>query len=269
VSLFNIGEEELLTFFMVLVRFSVLFSVLPFIGDRFIPTPAKILLALMASVVLFPVLIASKQISMGEANIWGRSVSGIVGTVAMEALFGLLLGYTARLLFQSISFGANLVGNFMGFASATLYDPHQESQTEVIAQIQASLAMLLFLVLDGHHLMLRASLDSYRIVGLGKVDFSASAMERLIHMTGQVFAFALQIAAPIAVSLFSVNVIFGVISKAMPQMNVLVLSMAMTALIGLIVLFLSMPGFQNMVENILSRIQDWMTAMMLAVGKGK
>ncbi len=268
-SLFNFGESELLTFFMVLTRFSVLLSVLPLVGDRHIPAPIKVLFALMISIVLFPILVTSKQINVHDAQIWGNSVAGIVGTVSLEVMLALLLGYTARLLFQGISFGANLVGNFMGFASATLYDPHQETQTEVIAQIQDSIAMLLFLALDGHHLMLRASLDSYRIVGIGKADFSITVMDRLIQMTSQVLGFGLQIAAPVAVSLFSVNVVFGLISKAMPQLNVLVLSMAVTALVGLTVLFLSLPGFQSMVESIFSKTYDWLTAVLWAVAKGR
>lgn len=261
-SLFNFSEEEFLTFFMVLVRFSVVLSVLPFIGDRLIPTPVKILLALVISIVLFPALVASKQVTISDANSWGKTAGGIIGTVSSEVIFGLLLGYTARLLFESITFGGNLVGNFMGFGSASTYDPHQETQTELIAQFQASLAMLLFLVLDGHHLMLRASLDSYKIIGIGGLKISATVVERLVYMTGEVFNFGLQIAAPIAIVLFSVNVTFGIISRAVPQMNVLVMSLVATALIGFIVMYFSMPMFQTQVEGIFSRMNDWLGAIM-------
>ena len=62
-------------------------------------------------------------------------------------MVGLVLGYTARLLFDAISLGSNLAGNFMGFAAASTYDPHQESQTQVVAEIQLAIATLMFLAM--------------------------------------------------------------------------------------------------------------------------
>ncbi len=261
-TLFNFSDVEMLSFFMVLVRWSVLFSVLPFLGDRFIPAPVKILLPFSISIALFPALILNKQIDLRETRIWGATVSGIISTLAVEVFFSLLLGYTAKLIFQAILFGTHLVGNFMGFASATFYDPHQESQTEIVSQLQVTIAMLIFFALDGHHLMLRASLDSYRIVGIGKACWSLNVMQRLISMSSDVFSISLQIAAPISVASFSVNSVFGIISKAMPQMNILSLSLSITALVGLFVLFLSLSEFHDFVQILFSRMGDWMLEIM-------
>ncbi len=264
-SLFNFNHEEILSFFAVLVRFSVLITVLPFVGDKFIPSIAKILFALAISVVLYPALVTRSFIRPGEALVWGMSVSGIVGTIVLEALFGLVLGYTARLTFDSINFGSNLAGNFMGFATASSYDPHQESQTQVIAELQMALAMLIFLVLDGHHIMLRATLNSYQIVGLGKAGFTELFNQKLIQLTGQVIRFGIQIAAPMAVSLFSVNIIFGILAKSMPQLNVLVLSFAMSSIVGFMVMLIGVPEFQSVTRNILERMDDWLLVMMQAM----
>jgi len=268
-NLFNFGAfgmAEILTFFAVLVRYSILMSVLPFVGDRTVPGPVKILLALAVSLALFPALVYSGKVKPIEAVIWGKTASGIISTIGLEALVGLSLGFTAKLVFDGVAFGANLMGNFMGFASASVYDPHQESQTEVIAQIQTTLAMLLFLALDGHHMMLRASLDSYSIVGIGKAAFSAALAQRVLSFTGEVFHFGLQLAAPVAVSMFVVNVVFGVISKSMPQINILVLSFSVTALVGLIVMFISNAQFSEGAAEILLRVSNWIDGVLLALG---
>jgi flagellar biosynthetic protein FliR len=265
VSLFNFNVSEILTFFAVMVRYSVLFSVLPFIGDRMIPGPVKILLSMAASLVLFPALVASGKVNPAEAKIWAATSSGILITVGLEVVFALALGFTCRLIFDSISIGANFVGSFMGFAAASQFDPHQESQTEVIAQFQTTIAMLVFLALDGHHMMIRAALDSYRIVGLGRASLNMMFNQRLVHMTGQVLAFGLQIAGPVAVSIFSVNIIFAVLSKAMPQLNVMVLSLGVTTLLGFSVIFLNIPGFQGEVIGIFGRMNDWMEGVMVAM----
>ncbi|MGZ6370627.1 MAG: flagellar biosynthetic protein FliR [Bdellovibrionota bacterium] len=268
-SLFNFDLEEMLTFFAVLVRYSVLMSVLPFVGDRFVPVPVKVLLSLVISIALFPALIKTGQIHPGDAIIWGRTTSGIAGTIALEVLTALALGFTARFAFDGIHFGANLVGNFMGFAAASTYDPHQESQTQVVAEIQMAIAMLIFLAMDGHHLMLRASLDSYRIVGLGKAGFNAAFSQRLVDLSSQVIRFGIQIAAPVALSIFAVNIAFGIMSKAMPQINVFVLSFAITSLVGLFVLFLGLPEFQGAAAGILGRVGEYMESVSLAMASGR
>jgi len=264
-SLFNFSQEELLTFFVVLVRFGTLVAVLPFIGDKFVPLPAKVLFALVVTVALFPTLVKTGQVRPGDALVWGATAAGVVGTVGLEALFGLALGFTAKILFDAIHFGGNLAGHFMGFAMASFYDPHHEAQTEVVAEIQMALAMLVFLALDGHHLLLRSALESYAIVGIGKAGLGAAFGQKLVEFSSQIFSFGLQIAAPVAVALFAVNVGFGIIARALPQINVLVLSFSVSALVGLIVMFLSVPEFQLVAGNLLSRVDDWMNTMIYAM----
>lgn len=267
-SLFNFNIEELYTFFAVLMRYSVLFSVLPFVGDRVVPAPVKVLLAFSVSIALFPALVATGSIHPGDAVVWARTPVGIINTIALEILFGLAIGFTARLAFDGISFGANLVGTAMGFAAAASYDPHQETQTQVIAQIQTAIAMLIFLTLDGHHLMLKASLESYHVVGIGKAAFSSTFNQKLTHLTAEVIRLGIQIAAPVAISLFSVNIVFGIMSKAMPQLNIFMLSFSVTAIIGFFVMLISMPEFQGAVAEITAKVGEWIEAVTLSMAGG-
>ena len=268
-SLFNFNTDEMLTFFAVLVRYSVLIAVLPFFGDRLVPGPVKILFAFVLSVSLFPNLVTSGQIHPRDSRVWASSASGIILTIGLEVLIALTLGFVARLIFDGISFGANLVGNFMGFASASQFDPHQETHTEVIAQLQTTLAMLLFLSLDGHHLMLKTALESYRIVGLGRAGFNEAFSHKLIQMTAEVFRFGLQLAAPVAVCIFAVNIILGMMAKAMPQLNIFVLSFAISASIGFFVLLISMPEFEGAIAGILEKLREWLDTIMLTMAVGK
>jgi flagellar biosynthetic protein FliR len=272
-SLFNFNEAELLTFFAVLVRYSVLFSVLPFIGDHYVPTPVKILLSLAVSVALFPGLLASGLVHPSDAAVWGASVQGIMGTIATEVIFALALGYTARLAFEAIHFGGNLVGNFMGFGIASTYDPNQQSQTQVVAEIQAAIGFLLFLAVDGHHLMIRAALESYRIIGVGGISLDSmingAVVNRLAGFTGDVIRLGIEISAPIAIVLFALNVVFGILAKAMPQLNILILSVTISAFVGLIMMFLTMPEFEGAASAIYARMGDSMGTIGTAIAHGK
>lgn len=267
-TLFNLSEPEILTFFAVLVRYSTMIAVLPFVGDRFIPGPAKVLFALIVTIALYPALVARSQVNPAEATVWAATSFGIVGTITLEALFGVAMGYVAKLLFDGINLGANLAGQFMGFAMASAYDPHTESQTQVMAEIQLALAMLVFLAVDGHHLMLHAALSSYSIVGLGKAGVTAMTSERVIEMSAMTLRFGIQIAAPVAVALFGVNIAFGVIAKSMPQVNILVLSFAVTALIGLVVMLLSMQDYLGAAAAVTGRVGEWMVSLAQSMSLG-
>ena len=74
----------MLSFFAVLVRFSVLLAILPFVGDKVVPTPVKVLLSLAMTIALFPMLVARGHVNLGEAAVWGATAGGIVGTIALE-----------------------------------------------------------------------------------------------------------------------------------------------------------------------------------------
>ena len=267
-SPFNFDQNELLSFFAVLVRYSVMFSVLPFLGDRIVPMPVKVLFSVAVTTVLFPALVRTGLVVPAQAEVWGASAMGIARVVGLEALFGVLLGYTARLVFDAISFGSNLVGTFMGFSAATMFDPHHETQSQVVAEFYLALAMLIFLALDGHHLMLRASLESYRWVAVGQIDLGGNFGARILELTGMVIRHGLQLAAPIGIAMFAVHTVFGVVSRAMPQVNVLILSFSVTAVVGLIVMLITISDFNGAMAEVLSKIGDWMIAMARAVGNG-
>jgi len=255
-------QELLLSFFAVLVRFSVLLSVLPIFSSKSIPAQVKILLSLTIAFVMFPMLVSTGKIDPAEALVWGSSLGGIIKVIGLEALFGLALGFVAKLSFDTVEIAGDLAGTFMGFANASQFDPHQESQTQVIAKFQMALATLLFLTINGHHIMLEAALGSYGVVGMGKVHFGGRFEEILLAMSAESIRLGLQMAAPMALALTSVNIVYAVMAKAMPQLNILILSFSVSALIGLFVLGLSEPEFFRVASGVFLDVGDRMLAVM-------
>lgn len=265
---FQLSQEEILTFFAVLVRFSVCMAVMPVLGDRFVPVPVKVLLSLAITMSLFPALVGGGLTPVSAAQVWGASLSGLVTMIGLEAVIGLVMGFVARFAFDTIQFGSNLVGNMMGLSAASHYDPHQESNSQVVAEVQMAIAMLLFLTLNGHHLILRASLSSYEVAGLGAVHLGESFAQGWIQLSGQVVKFGIQLAGPIAVSMFVVNVCFGLIAKSMPQMNILVLSFAVTITLGFFILWMNVPQFGAAAESLFERTGDQMQQVLKTMAEG-
>ncbi len=260
--------NEIFSFFTVLVRVSVLFVVLPFFGEQTIPIKIKVLLSLAIAMMLYPTLVTSHLLLPNTIGAYAQSAGGIVQVITLEILFALALGFSAKLVFMAIQVGGDVIGNFMGFAAASQFDPNQQSQTQVVTQLLYTLMLLVFLAIDGHHLMLEATLRSYEIVGVGEVKLGGSFAERLLTFSGQMIRLGLQLGAPMAISLFAINVIYGVFAKALPQMNILILSLSVSAFVGLFVLLISLPEFQSTSTNLFSTIGDEMGHTMTSM-KGK
>jgi flagellar biosynthetic protein FliR len=261
-NLFQFSPEEMMVFFAVLVRYSILFSLIPVVGEKAVPMPVKVLLSLAVTICVYPGLVKQRLVNPADAIMWSSTAGGIIGTIGSEVLVGILLGYVSRFAFDAITMGGNFIGTQMGFSMATVFDPQQESHTTVISEIHYALAMLAFLALDGHVLIIRAALQSYEIVGVGKGVFTELVSHRMIDLTGQLIRFAVQISGPVALVMFLVNIIFGVFSRAMPQMNILILSFAVTTGLGLVVMFLTLPEFISISVNLVAKTEDWMNGML-------
>ena len=269
ISISRLTELELLSFFLLLVRMGVLLSLVPFFGDKVVPVPVKILFALATSFVLFPALEARGIIQPEKALVWSSSPGLMAGAVIAEVMIGVVLGYASKLSFDALSFGSNLVGNFMGFASASTYDHHQESNTHLVGELQMALAMLLFLSLDGHHLLFRICIDSFTHIALARSEglTAGSLSQKLIELTSHTILFAVQFSAPVALASFAVNVAFGMMARALPQLNVLSLSLSVSAMVGLVVLWAGIGESSTLTAELFEKSFEWLNQVVLILGR--
>lgn len=266
-NLFQLNEGEIYCFFAVFIRLSILIAILPFLGDQLVPAPVKALLSLAFAIMIFPVLVQKGHVKPDNALLWSRSAGGIALVVFSEALVALITGFIARVTFDAIQIGGNLAGNLMGLATANQFDPHQESQSPIIAQTLAAIAMLLFLAMDGHHMMLRAAVDSYRLISMGHIRIDTDLSQRIIALSADMIRVGFQLAAPMALSFFAVSIAYGIFSKAIPQVNILVLSFSISAVVGFAVLMLGMNEFGSVVAGLYDNMGDEMGATMALMGK--
>jgi len=253
---FGFTESEIIPFFASLTRVVALFMLLPIFSDSNIPQLVKVFFAFTVNLVVFP--IAAAQGLVNVTNVANTDL-GIISLVLKEASVGIVMGFTAKLFFEGLTFAFAHIGNQMGFNMAANYDHHTETSLPVVSQMIMIFATLLFLVLNGHHFFLRALVQSFEVVPIGGFVFSKLVASYVLETSTQVFLIAAKLSAPMALMIFMINCAFGIISKAVPQIQVFIVSFTVNILAGFLVLSLSMPMFGTDVGEVFqlmaSRVQ--------------
>lgn len=260
---YGFSEVEIVQFFASLVRVSFLFMLLPIFGDNTVPPVVRIFLAFTVNLIVFPAAVAST----GAASVAAAASTdlGIASLAFREAGVGLVMGFTAKMFFEGLAFAFGHLGTQMGFNMASVYDHQTENSVPVISQMIMILATLLFLAADGHHLFLKALVQSFQAVPLGGFSLSKAILAHVLETSSQVFWIAVKLSAPMALMIFLVNCAFGIVSKAVPQINVLVVSFTVNILVGFVVILLTLPVLGTSVgevfEAMMARINDLMTML--------
>lgn len=258
-GIYDFNDTQILLFFASFVRVSFLFMLLPIFGDNTIPVMVRLFLGFTVNLIVFPVALASGS---QMVTTLGTSDMGILMLTFKEAAVGLVMGFTAKLFFEGLNFAFGYMGMQMGFNMASVYDHHTEANTPVIAQLIMILATLLFLAMDGHQLFIKALVHSYSVIPVGEVVFSKSMATYVLQTGESVFWLAVKLSAPMALVIFLVNCAFGIISKAVPQINVLVVSFTVNILVGFLVISLTMPVFGTNMGEVFQLMMERMVNVM-------
>lgn len=235
-NLFQFDPIQFLGFFVIFTRTMGLMIVAPILGDNNIPGQVKVAIAFLLSLVFFPVV---TSYSFGPNPDIGR----LAFVVLTEFGIGLLIGYTARLLFTGITLAGEVAGFQMGLSVANIFDPSSETQVSMIGQIQVVFALLIFVTLDGHHLLIESLVESYRLVPPGTVVLREEGMRLVVDQVGKIFLLGLKIGAPLIVALLAANFSMGLIARSVPQLNVIVVGFPFSIGLGLFFLFIGFPFF--------------------------
>lgn len=223
------GQFE--TFFLILVRVSTLLYVFPVFSAHQIPTLVRIGLALIVSFVLLPQQHALPALGLGE----------LFSAVLSQVTIGLIVGFVAYLVFMGIQFAGQLLDIEIGFAVANVINPTTQQQVTVLGEFELTIATLLFLIANGHLMLLRGIAGSFTLVPLPYVHLHPAVMGDLLLFLELSFGVVFKIAAPAAVALFLTNIFLGLMARVAPQMNVFVVGFPLQVGLGMLMLAISIP----------------------------
>ncbi|HID11041.1 MAG TPA: flagellar type III secretion system protein FliR [Candidatus Latescibacteria bacterium] len=253
----GISTDGLEWFFLTFVRVASMLVVMPVFGSRSVPRPVKVGTAFFLTFVTFPLIRTS-----------GRPPGELVpffGMVLREATLGLVVGFVSGMFFYGVELSGQVVGIQMGFGVVNVIDPQANVQVPLIGQFQQLLAGVLFLSLDGHHILLEALAESFRRVPLGGWSLSMGTAEGAVRMGGMVFALAFKFSAPIIAALLLSKVALGILARTVPQMNVFIVGLPLTIGIGLLGLALSLPFFGYVFGKAIAQLSRDLGALLKGI----
>ena len=227
------------------IRVLAVFSVAPVFSMRAIPMRAKIGLAFLVAVCAQAVLPDQPIIDLN-----GR---GALGAVAQQVAVGLAIGFSVRLVFSAVELAGEVIGLQMGLNFASFFDPTSNAQVSAVARFFGNMATLLFIVINGHLLVLMAVLKSYEAFPVDGSFLQAINQMRLHEMGAAVFASAFWIALPMVAMLLFVNLVLGIISRVAPQMNIYAVGFPVTLTVGLTGLMATLPLLEQPLVALLQR----------------
>jgi len=252
------SETELLQvaarFLWPFLRIGALFIAIPLFSSHSVPMRVRTLLAFAVTVVIAPTLPAMPPVAI-------FSVPGLLIGI-QQVLIGLLFGFILNLVFAAIVFGGQSIAYNMGLGFASLIDPQSGVQVPVIAQFYLILATLLFLMLDGHLMVIQLVAESFRAI---PVDLAALSRERIWDVSiwsSRLFVAGVLLSLPLVSALLLVNLGFGVASRSAPQLNIFSVGFPVTLLLGLLLIWVTLPNVMNLFAGFLSQSYQLISQML-------
>jgi flagellar biosynthetic protein FliR len=253
-----VSMPQLQMFFLVFLRTGAFLMSIPMLNSPSVPVLFRIALNLAASLLIFPLL---------ELTLPDRSADVFTLAVAAggEVLIGILAGLAIRLVFEGIQLAGELAGYQMGLAIAEVLDPASEDQVAILAQFTSLLSTVIFLILNGHHWFIRTLVESYQMVPPASFHVNGAVLDRLVRLTAEMFLIGLKAGAPVMVALLLGTVAFGLVARAVPQMNIFVVSMPLNIGLGLVFFGLSLPHLTGYLGQLFGEVARHAVALLKAV----
>jgi len=223
---------------LVLTRVSSMMLFLPVLGNNLIPPQVKIGLSGIISLLIYPVV----RSMVPDIPASPLALSLMVG---QELLIGAMLALMAQLIFASVQLAGQIMSYQMGMAIANVFDPSTSAQIAIVGQFAVVLAMLMWLAAGAHHAVLLALSDSFTLFPMGH-PWAFSGWQGLSDATADMFVLGLRLSAPVLLLMLFAYGALGLLSRAVPQIQIFFVSFPVTIGLGLLILALSLPAFMSL-----------------------
>jgi flagellar biosynthetic protein FliR len=219
-------------------RIAALIMSAPIFSSNFVNSRARLLIALAASFVIVP------MIPNAAPSVEVLSGDGLL-ILAHQILIGVCIGFTLQLLFNAFIIAGQIVAMQMGLGFASMVDPQNGMTVPVVSQFYLILVTLVFLSLNGHLILIQIVHESFVTIPVSTSGIPVNSFKDIVAIGSWMYAAGMLVALPAIGSLMLVNLSFGILSRAAPQISPFSIGFPMTIILGFIIMIYTMPTASN------------------------
>ncbi len=243
-----ITYDQLSVFLLIFSRFSGMMVLAPFFSMKTLNGLAKVSLIFWSSLLVVFIIPLPQALP--------NSLIAYVMAMIIEIIIGVIIGFVSSLMVSAIEFSGSLMDTQAGLSSASVLDPTSGKNAALLELFMKYLSVLLFLLLNGHHMVISAVFDSFSLMPIGQpINFSQGSYY-IIFLGADIFRIALQLASPIILVIFIVDFSFGILNKVAEQVNVFQLGFQVKPIVSIFIFLGIAPGFVVITIRLLEGVLD-------------
>lgn len=249
-------ETDIQYFLLILIRIASFIWMSPGFSNKQIPNLAKLIFSMgLSFAVVATTEIPTESLSSGL----------FVALILKEVFLGFALGYITQLFFSSLEMAGNFVDFQVGFSMSIVYDPSLGVSASYYGQLYYWIALIIFFLTDIHHHVIRTLVESFEYIPITQLSLTYFGLEGIVRIFVDVFEIALKLAFPLIFIALLSEVVLALLSRTVPQINVLILGMPMKILLSLIFMYFFLPIlYENIMDifpEMLKVLQEFIVSL--------
>lgn len=246
-------------FLIILARVSGLFLSAPIFASRQIPGKVKILTVIVLTVSIACFVPLDKPVDFTKP-------AAYILALVIEVFIGYSIGFVAYAVFAAIQLAGQLMDMQMGFGMVNVVDPQSGMQIPLMGNFAYLIALLMYLQMNGHHYLIQAIVQSYKIVPVMGMNLGADFTELIVQITAYIFVIAVKVSVPIIFAVLLADIAMGFIARTVPQMNVFIVGLPLKIMVGLVALLLLFQVYMWLMEMLFTKFLKYLDIILITMG---
>ncbi len=252
-DLFGLTEAQFETFLLVLVRVSTVLFMMPVFSSSQVPRQVRFGLAILIGFLIWHVIPPIAPLG---------GLGPLTAAIISQFVIGLVFGFISYLAFTGLQFAGEILDIQVGFSIVNVINPLTSQTVSVLGELELALASIIFLISDGHHFVFEGLAGSFNLVPLPYATLQPGLEHDVVAFFAQSLFLVFQIAAPVAISLFVVNVGLALMARVAPQLNVFAVGFPLQILVGLGMIVISMPLLFTVLPQVFAQTPHELDAVL-------
>ena len=225
------------------MRISAMLMAIPVIGTRMVSVRVRVVLAVLISFVVVPLI--PEVPAVDPLSLAGLTIS------LHQVLIGLAMGFVLQMVLATLTIAGEVISMTMGLGFASMVDPANGVNVPMLSQFFLIMGTLMFLALGGHLMIIQLVVNSFQTLPVSVDGIPRENFWIIIKFGSEMFIGAAWVALPAVISILTITLAMGVVTRAAPQLNIFSIGFPVTMLVGFIILMLVMPSILPRFNSIL------------------